>query len=1219
MNLDRRLLRQALHSRLALLLTIGLGLCGGILAVFQAALLARLIDRVFLGGMSLPEARPLLLTLLGVILGRAGMTWGGELSAHAIARQVKSRLRLALFSHLADLGPAYTTGERTGDLAHTAVESVEALDAFYSQYLPQLVLAALTPLIFLAFVFPLDPVSGLVLLVTAPLIPLFMILIGSQAAALTLRQWGLLHRMSAYFLDVIQGLATLKMLGRSRLQIRTIAQVSDRFRQVTMGVLRVTFLSALALELLSTLSTAVVAVEVGLRLLYGRLAFEQALFVLVLAPEFYLPLRLLGTRFHAGMAGAAAAKRIFEVLETPAPAASPEAEFFLSSAPEVVFDQMSFSYAGSATRLDDEHPPSLALDEISFRLPPGETTALIGPSGAGKSSLASLLLRFVEPLSGNIQVNGVALSTLDVDAWRRNVAWLPQHPALFQGTILENIRLARADASLEQVRQAARQAAADDFITAMPEGYDTLVGEAGARLSGGQAQRIALARAFLKDAPLIILDEPTAHLDLQTEAELQRATQKLLAGRTALVIAHRLSTIALARQVLVLQDGRLVQSGSPEDLMGQDGLYRRMIDSRRTLAFEARGAESTTEGEEFFSGETRPIQGDVLPEIASGQPETICSSPDQAGACSRPVLLSPLLRLLRLLSPYSGLVALSVLFGFATIGSSIGLMATSAYLLSAAALHPSIAELQVAIVGVRFFGIARGLFRYLERYVSHQVTFHLLGRLRVTFYAALEPLAPARLMGARSGDLLARILGDIESLEGFYVRAVAPPLAAVLIGLAASAYLGSFQPVFGLALVGMLLLGGAGLPLVLRLLGQGPGRRWVQARSTLNARVVDGVRGLADLLVYGGRKYYVEMLAEADRSLVAVQDQQAALNAFQAAAGSLLANLALWVLLALAIPLVRLGELEPVFLAGIVLAALASFEAVQPLPLAAQHLESNLEAARRLYQVVDTCPEVTEPAESLPLSEDRPPEVSVRRLSFRYPSTPTASYALKDVSFDLPAGKRLAIVGPSGAGKSTLVHLFLRFWEIQEGEILLNGQALGRYASETIRSRMAVVAQNTYLFHASLRENLLIARPEASEVELRRAIEQAHLSDFVAALPQGLDTWVGERGLRLSGGERQRLAIARALLRDAPILILDEAIAHLDSFSEEAVQSALDGLMQGRSSLTITHRLDRLEHMDEILVLDCGRVVERGAHRDLLAAGGLYWRMWELERSSEPG
>ncbi len=573
MNLDHRLVAEARPARLSLALAVGCGLLGGALMVGQARVLSLTIGHVFLGGQTLAEVRAYLTALGGIALIRALFQWVQQVAASQVALRVKGDLRDRLVAHLAALGPAYSQGERSGELSHTLNQGVDALDAYFSQYLPQLALAGLVPLTILALVFPLDLLSGVVLLVTAPLIPVFMTLIGYTAESLTRRQYTALSRMSAHFLDTLQGLTTLKLFNRSREQIETIARITDRYRQTTLGVLRVAFLSAFALEMVGTIGTAIVAVEIGLRLLYGRLPFVDALFILLLAPDFYLPLRTLGLRFHSGMAGTAAAQRIFEVLEMPLPAHPPASRSFYPVRDPIRFEDVYYAYE------DGERP---ALNGVSLEIGPYQTIALVGPSGGGKSTVASLLLRFIEPQRGTITVGGLPLREIPAGFWREQVAWVPQRPYLFNGSVAENIALARPNAARDAIVRAAQLAQAHLFIEALPRGYDTPIGERGARLSGGQAQRIALARAFLKDAPLVILDEPTANLDPEHESLIQQAMERLLQGRTALVVAHRLNTVMQADHIFVLLGGRVVQSGTHQALARQPGIYRRLVGAYQT-------------------------------------------------------------------------------------------------------------------------------------------------------------------------------------------------------------------------------------------------------------------------------------------------------------------------------------------------------------------------------------------------------------------------------------------------------------------------------------------------------------------------------------------------------------------------------------------------------------------------------------------------------------
>lgn len=576
MNLDRRLLKQARLANAAFIITIAAGFLAGIAAILQARQLSRIISQVFLGGQQLAGVMPLMWLLLGILIARAALTYLSEASAGNGAVQIKNILRNLLAKHLLSLGPAYAQGERSGELVNTASQGIEALDAYFSQYLPQLAFAGVLPLAFLIAIFPLDPLSAMVLLVTGPLIPFFMFLIGSMSQTLTRRQWTALSRMSAYFLDTLQGLAALKALGRSREQAGRIEQVSERYRQTTMSVLRVTFLSALVLELLGTIGTAIIAVEIGLRLLYGRIGFEPAFFILLLAPDFYAPLRSLGLRFHASMTGINAARRIFEVLEQPVPepAAERAGGGAQASAPllnrpfTIAFDHAGYTYPGRSQ-------PALA--DVSFSIQSGQMTALVGPSGSGKSTLTQLLLGFIKPQLGEIRVNGAPLGGFSVEEWRAQIAWVPQQPHLFYGSVAENLRIAKPDASVDELVKAAEQAHLLEWVESQPQGFDTFIGESGQRLSGGQAQRLALARAVLRDAPLLILDEPTAHLDVVQERYLQESTRRLCEGRTVLIIAHRLPTVMRADQILVMQAGRIVEQGSHAALHGSSGLYSRLL------------------------------------------------------------------------------------------------------------------------------------------------------------------------------------------------------------------------------------------------------------------------------------------------------------------------------------------------------------------------------------------------------------------------------------------------------------------------------------------------------------------------------------------------------------------------------------------------------------------------------------------------------------------
>lgn len=536
--------------------------------IAQMAALSWVIAHVFPHRETLGMVFPALLALLAAGVIRALLTGVREYAAREAATRTERTLRTRLFEHLLRLGPAFTRNERTGELITLAVSGLERVGVYVSRYLPQITLSVVSPLLIAAAILPFDTLSAVLLLLTAPVIPALMIFAGSYAKEHIDAQWLALTRMSAHFLDAVQGMTTLVLFGRAQAETERVGRISERFRERSLKALRAAFISGFLLEFMTAVAIGIIAVELGVRLLNGAIPFERALFILLLAPEFYRPLRELGIQRHAGMEGKTALARYEDVMRTPVPVRAPVLAVEPPVTPlEVTLSNVTYTYP-------DAREP--ALRGVSLTLEPGMLTALVGPSGAGKSTLAQLLLRFLDPASGEIYVNGLPLSDLSPDVWRRFVAVVPQRPYLFAGTVRENLLLARPEATDKAIRAAAHEAGADDFIETLPLGYETRLGERGARLSAGQAQRIAIARAFLKDAPLLIMDEPTSHLDPESETAIREATERLTRNRTALIIAHRISTVATAERIAVLDSGQIVESGTHAALCAHGGAYARL-------------------------------------------------------------------------------------------------------------------------------------------------------------------------------------------------------------------------------------------------------------------------------------------------------------------------------------------------------------------------------------------------------------------------------------------------------------------------------------------------------------------------------------------------------------------------------------------------------------------------------------------------------------------
>ena len=548
--LDRRLLRRARPVRRLLALDVALGLAAAVLVLLQATLLARVVAHAFAGASLREVSRDLVLLALA-FAARGLLAWGFELAGRRAAASVLSELRLTLVGRRLRDQPLALDGVEAGEVAASAVQGVDGLEAYFARYLPQVVLASVVPVVVLAWVAAIDLTTAAVMFVTLPLVPVFMWLIGRYTEERTRERWQALRLLSGHFLDVVRGLPTLQAFNRSRVQARVLAEVGERYRRTTMATLRVGFLSGSVLELAATLGVALVAVEVGVRLVGGGLGLQAGLTVLVLAPELYVPLRRLAAEFHASADGLAVAERMLELLEAP-PSARAGGRLVPPTPREapVRFEEVSFTYPSR---------PGLVLDRFELELLPGETVALVGPSGAGKTTVASLLLRFAEPSFGRVTVGGIALAECRTELWRRQVAWVPQRPTIFRGSVLENIRLGDEGASDRAVREAAMLAGADRFIRSLPSGYETLVGDGGRPLSAGERRRIALARAFVRDAPLVILDEPTADLDPVSADVVAEAVERLRAGRTVLLIAHRPELVRHADRVVVLGGGTVVQ------------------------------------------------------------------------------------------------------------------------------------------------------------------------------------------------------------------------------------------------------------------------------------------------------------------------------------------------------------------------------------------------------------------------------------------------------------------------------------------------------------------------------------------------------------------------------------------------------------------------------------------------------------------------------------
>ncbi|HOH18940.1 MAG TPA: thiol reductant ABC exporter subunit CydC [Anaerolineaceae bacterium] len=561
------------------------------------------------------------------------------------------------------------------------------------------------------------------------------------------------------------------------------------------------------------------------------------------------------------------------------------------------------------------------------------------------------------------------------------------------------------------------------------------------------------------------------------------------------------------------------------------------------------------------------------------------------------------------MKPLRGWILISTMTGFSTVAAGVGLLGTSAYLIASAAFHPSIAELSVAVVGVRFFGISRGVFRYLDRLVSHHVNFRLLSILRIWFYDCLKLLAPARLIHYQRGDLLSRAIGDIDTLDQFYVRAVSPVISAIFATVGFSMLVGSWNVRLGWILAAGLSVTSFVLPALVYIFSRGPAKQLVDQRAILSQTMLDTLRGAAEIIVFQQQEEELTQInrvsLQTNRAQVGLAHSQGLSNGMNA----VLTQGTVAIMLLVGIPLVRTGELDGIMLAVIVLITMASFEISIPIAQAAQFWESSLQAARRLFEMADQQPAIIEPV--IPVSVPEKPNILIRNLSFQYHGN--LPLAADHLNIDIPYGRKIALVGENGSGKTTILNLLMRFWDCQPGEILIDGIPVQEFSPKELRQRIGYVSPGGAIFQTTLRQNLLLANPGALDADLLRVLDSVQLGEWVQTLPDGLDTWLGASGLTISGGQLQRIQLARGLLMDAPIYLLDEPTTHLDVETETRLISLFRSIFQNRSLVWVTHRLVGLDWLDEILLLDNGRVVERGNQHTLLESRGRFYQLWEIQ------
>ena len=1179
-----------LRARMALGVTLGLlSLCAGIARfVFLGRLLVLVLQSAPLDELTAPALGVMAAIVLRALLERARLAL-----AHRTAARVQARLRERLFERVLALGPGWFAGNRTGGVMLSIVDGVEQLQTFFGQYLPQVMISACAPLAIFAVIAWWDlPVAAVMLVAAASALVLPGVFHRQNRAAAIARSRAF-KAFGEEFLDAMQGLPTLKAFGQSKSFGRMLAEKARRLSNETMWVLGLSVMTRGITDIAIAVGAAAGLALGVYRVSNGLMSLEALLIVLMAGTEIFRPLRDLRAVLHQGMVGQSAAEAVLGLLEakSDAPAAGPERFALERSQASIELESVRFAYPGRAQN---------ALDIVSFAVVPGERIGIVGPSGAGKSSIVRLLLRLYDPGSGAVRIGGRDLREFDPADIRRYIAIVPQDAYLFHGSVDENLRLGKPDASMAEMQAAARAANADEFITALPQGYATMIGERGTRLSGGQRQRLAIARALLIDAPILVLDEALSSVDAENEALIQQALERLMQGRTTLILAHRLSSVIGSDRILVLERGRLVQSGRHAELIARDGPYRRLM-----------GAQAAEQKGEAIGAVSAPMRRDDGDEGAHGADlADDGESPavrirdldaDAAAVGWKETLVS----LAHFIAPWRVQLAATTLSG---IGRVLAFIAVGVLGALAMAAVKSGAPAQFWVIALLVVAPLAGLLHWLESWLAHDMAYRLLAQMRIDLFTRIEALAPAYLLERRSGDLVALATQDVETVEYFFAHTVAPAIVAILIPCSVLVWLGVMAWPLALALLPFLAYA-ALAPVLRRGRVDEMGSQARAALGALAAHVTETIQGLTELTAFGaGVTRQAQFMALVRRyqalRLRLLDDLGRQSEALEIATG--LGGLAIAVTGA---ALVANGMLDPLLLPMLVLVGVAAFLPVSEIAQVSRQLADTIASTRRLHVVHNEPVRIVdgESASRMPAAVP----VAFEGVRFTYPGR--LRPALAEASFEVAAGATVALVGASGAGKTTIANLLLRFWDPDAGAIRIGGVNLRDLPVDELRRHIALVAQDTYLFNTTLERNIRIARPDAGDADLARAIEHAALTEFVASLPEGLSTRVGERGVQLSGGQRQRIAIARAFLKDAPVLILDEATSHLDAISEAQVRSALVSLMAHRTTILIAHRLSTIRSADRILVLREGRIIESGTHAELAARRGFYAHLVERQ------
>lgn len=1172
------------------------------------------------------------------------------------AERVKLALRSKLYRKMVALGPSYRSRVKTSDVVQSAGEGVEQIQSFFELFLPQLFYAILAPITLFAVIAPINMPAAVTMLVCAPLIIIVTGIVSMTAARAFKKYWGRYTDMGAAFLDNLQGLETLKNFDADDRAAAEMDKKAEGFRVMTMRVLQIQLRSLTAMDIVAYggaaagigvalwqyahtaaaaagasaagwspvmlaahLSGAFAYLAYGLQYLmpFGAgfpLTLAGLLLIVLLSAEFFIPMRQLGSYFHVAMNGMTSTKRIFALLDTPEPAhgtatlpatagtdagtdAGTKAGAKADGGITVSFDHVGYSYdsADSGAAIQQTNSaPAPALTDLTFTAYPGQLTAIVGISGSGKSTAAALLAGTLTGYQGSLTLNGVKVSDLSGETLARTITLIGASSHLFAGTLRENLLMAlpddgqngeaASDAVDSRLWDTLEQARIADFVRSQQDGLDMTIEPDAANLSGGQRQRIAIARALLHDSPVFVFDEATSSVDVESEELILATIRELVQSRskTVIMITHRMANAEHADQVVVLEHGKSVETGTHAELMAAGGVYAKLFTTQADI-------------ENFGADHPQPAS---LTASASGSGAAVGAAP--AAAPAEMSTFQVIKRLLGEAKPLAGLMVAAstagtighlaatflpvfgIIAGFALAGNPVWGMSAAG-----------------AITAMIVCAVLRGLTRYVEQYLNHNVAFHLLALFRSKAFAALRRLAPAKLAGKGKGDLIAMLTTDVELLEIFFAHTISPVAIAVTTTIVYAIVAATLSPWMALALIVSHLIIGIIVPrfFATGVRNLGPAIRG--AAGELDNVMLDDMRGLDEIIRFGRGEDRAQAIEDRTRALWRDHAKLSRVNGRFAGVGGLLVALLTSAAAGIAINLAGVNLYDiPALVAAFALLA-SSFGPTLALAALPANLTQTFASARRLFGLMDEAPAVVETGTANSDYEG----MRLDRVTFAYPGEEIETI-LADFSLDVPQHGILGIQGPSGRGKSTMLKLLMRYWDPQRGQVTLSGTPLPQIDVHARRRIQAMMSQETHLFDGTIRENLLIALPESEirnggaagvlDARLREALAKASVLDLIDFLPDGLDTQVGELGDRLSEGERQRIGLARVFLRNADLVLFDEPTSRLDALNEAIILRSIHELSKSEQNadkgqdvavVLVSHRESAMRVADAVLNL----------------------------------